>query len=291
VGTSSSFGGPNGGTPLIPSWLEPDGDTPGTQLSSNTPNTQPNSPVPPIPPPPERPELPPVADANRFNAARNNLSRFASSGGHDRASLGRAVSHYVSTSVGGARQASFRMGKSRKVGAQLLGFLSSAVTSGPREALRTLKLESLAGRPIQEIFLGLVDYICPEGGTIDDGIAREAFVETITDLAETGIQDMDSLTTDQMQTIFEFYAANAIFARLCNDVGTSIIKYPASVQNAVQVQSQLRDFIRRSVADALTTARAAFQALTPENVFGFVTRIYEQAFSILQTLGEAEADQ
>jgi len=26
-------------------------------------------------------------------------------------------------------------------------------------------------------------------------------------------------------------------------------------------------------------------------VFGFVTRIYEQAFSILQTLGEAEADQ
>ena len=37
-------------------------------------------------------------------------------------------------------------------------------------------------------------------------------------------------------------------------------------------------------------ARTVMQALTPERVFGFVTRVYEQAFSILQTLGEAEAE-
>ena len=31
-------------------------------------------------------------------------------------------------------------------------------------------------------------------------------------------------------------------------------------------------------------------ALTPERVFGFVTRIYKEAFDILQTMAEAEAD-
>jgi hypothetical protein len=31
-------------------------------------------------------------------------------------------------------------------------------------------------------------------------------------------------------------------------------------------------------------------ALTPEKVSGFVTRVYEQAFTVLQTMGEIEAE-
>jgi hypothetical protein len=231
-----------------------------------------------------------MATPSRFSAARNNFTRFASSGGHDRASLGRAVSRYVSTSAGGARQAAQRMGASRATGAGLLNFLSSSTSGGAREALRALRLENLVGRPIQEIFLGLADYICPDGGTVDEGIAREAFIETIADLAETGITDLDSLTIDQTQTIFEIYATNAIEARLCNDVGTNAVTLPGDIQEAARVQSQLRDFIYRGVADALTIARAELQAMTPDRVLGFVTRVYEQAFGILQSLGDAEAD-
>jgi hypothetical protein len=182
------------------------------------------------------------------------------------------------------------MGASRTASAGLLNFLSSATANGVRQALRTLKLESLAGRPIQEIFLGLADYICPDGGTVDEGIAREAFIETIADVTEAGITNLDSLTLDQTQTIFELYATNAIEARLCNDIGANVITLPADVQGAVRVESQLHDFIYRSVSDALTAAREGLQALTPETVLGFVNRVYEQAWGILQTLGEAEAD-
>jgi hypothetical protein len=39
----------------------------------------------------------------------------------------------------------------------------------------------------------------------------------------------------------------------------------------------------------LTSARAAMQALTQDRIFGFITHVYEQAFFILQTMGEAEA--
>ncbi len=182
------------------------------------------------------------------------------------------------------------MGASRTTSAGLLNFLSSAAANGTREALRTLKLESLAGRPIQEIFLGLADYICPDGGTVDEGIAREAFIETIADLTEAGITDLDALTLDQIQTIFELYATNAIEARLCNDIGANAVTFPDDVHDALRVESQLHDFIYRSVADALTAARDGLQNLTPDRVLGFVTRVYEQAFGILQSLGEAEAD-
>jgi hypothetical protein len=171
-----------------------------------------------------------------------------------------------------------------------MGFLSGAAATSPREALRALNLESLAGRPIEEVFLGLADYVCPDGGTIDEGIARDAFIETIGELAENGITNIDGLTPDQIQTIFELYAAHAIEAKLCNEIGTKAIVLPANASAAARVQAQLLDFIRRGVADALTSARAAMQALTPNRVFGFVTNIYEQAFFILQTLGDAEAE-
>ena len=238
---------------------------------------------------PPRTPIPPIADPNRFSAARNNFSRFARSGGSDRRSLGRAVSHYVGSSTGGARTAAARMGSSSRAGGRLLGFLSDVATRGAGAALRTLNLDVLAGQPIEEIFLGLVDYVCPDGGSIDQGIAREAFVETIADLAGAGVTDLDSLTAEQVQTVFELYATNAIEARLCNDIGRRAITLPSDSFGAAQVQVQLHDFIHRGVADALAAAGVAARALTSETVLGFVEGIYEEAFAILKIMGDAEA--
>lgn len=292
MGTSSAFGGQGGATPLIPSWLGDDGTPPAAPdpapppPDGEAPQVAPPADMAPVVPP-LRPAIPPIADPSRFSAARNNFSRFAGSGGSDRRSLGRAVSHYVGTSSGGPRTAAARMGASRGAGSRLLGFLSDAVARGPAEALRALNLGALAGRPIEEIFLGLADYVCPDGGSIDEGIARDAFIETITDLADAGITDLDGLTPDQMQTVFELYATNAIEARLCNDIGAKTVTLPTDAREAARVQAQLNDFIRRGVADALTAARAAVAALTPDRVLGFVDRIYQQAFGILQIMGDA----
>jgi hypothetical protein len=183
------------------------------------------------------------------------------------------------------------MGSSRAAGAQLLGFLSSAVANGTRQTLRALNLERLAGRPIEEVFLGLIDYVCPfDGGTVDEGIARDAFVETIADLAENGIANFDRLTFEQMQIVFELYTTHTIETRICNDIGMKAVTVPADPATAATVQKQLFDFVRRSVSDAITQARDALPALTPDNVGRIVMQIYEQAFGILQTLAEAEAE-
>lgn len=301
MGTSSAFKGQGGGTPLVPSWLGGDDVPPaalngtpadGGKLDGAQPNQAADAPPQPGTPlaPPTRPPIPPVADTARFSAARANFTRYAGSGGSDRRSLGRAVSHYVSSSSGGARTAAARMGSARAAGSRLLGFLSDAVTRGAAAALRTLNLEALAGRPIDEIFAGLVDYVCPDGGSIDEGIAREAFIETIADLAGAGISDLDGMTADQMQTVFELYATNAIEARLCNDIGAKTITLPQNPRAAARVQAQLHDFIRRGVSDALAAARGATAALTQDRVLQFVERVYEEAFGILRIMGDAAAE-
>lgn len=293
MGTSTPFGGQGGNSPLVPSWVgEAEGAPPGIVPDPGVfPDMAPDGDAAnqePAQQPPALPPIPPNGDPGRFTAARNNFSRFASSGGRDRASLGRAVSHYVGTSTGGARTAASRMGSSRGASSRLLGFLSDAATRGATEALGALDLGRLAGLPIEEIFLGLSDYICPDGGSVDEGIAREAFIETIADLAGAGITDFEGLTAEQMQTVFEIFATNAIVARLCNDIGTKAVILPANPRDADRVQAQLQDFIRRGVADALTSASTAVSGLTPDSVQTFVDRVYEQAFGILEIMGGTE---
>ena len=290
MGTSTQFGGSPGRSPLIPSWL-PDGTGAGlpTGVPGPTPMV-PGAPAPAVPPAPAPQPAPKPGDPDRFRVPRSNLTRFASSGGADRRSMGRAVSGYVSGTAGGARKAAQRMGPSRGVGAGLINFLNAVQADGARAALRTLNLESLAGRPIEEIFSGLADYICPEGGTIDEGIAREAFAETIADLADAGITDIDQLTAGQIETVFELYATHAIEARLYNDIGNKLVTVPASPQAAERVQTQLREFIQRGVSDALHASAVRIQALTHSQVMTFVTDMYQAAFEVLRALGEAEAE-
>ena len=289
MGTSTAYGGPGGGTPLIPSWLD---NAPPASPQVNGPGQDDQQPIDRPEPltPPNRPPIPGTADPQRFSNARNNFTRFAGSGGSDRASLGRAISKYVSTSSGGARQAAQRMGASRGAGARLLGFLAEVQTRGVNEALRSLNLESLAGRPITEIFIGLADFICPGAGTVDEGIAREAYIETIVELANEGLTDLNTFTPDQMQTVFELYATHAIEARICNDIGTKAVTMPINAHTAHLVEQQVRDFIRGGVSDALARAQIGTNHLTPEQIQGFVDTIYESAFRILQALGDAEAN-
>ena len=307
MGTSNIFGGQSNNSPLVPSWVDSDGAppaapdgipptgpdaTPSEIPDELEPDRQPpdGAEVPATPPsPPPYAPIPPIAESNRFSAARSNFSRFVSSGGTDRRSLGRAMSHYVGSSTRNARTAANRMGSSRGASGRLLGFLSDAIARGASEALQEINLGEFAVRPIEEIFLGMVDYICPDGGSIDEGIAREAFIETIADLAGAGIEDLDTLSTKQMHTVFELYATNAIEARLCNDIGKGIITLPSNISHVERVQEQLHDFIQRGVADAITAAHNAASALTPKRVSEFVGRIYEQAFSILQIMASKEA--
>lgn len=297
MGTSNSNRGPGNNTPLVPDWLDQDNpplpEMPGGQPEPIPipPNEEPrpDTEFPDGKPQPE-PDISPITPLiiqpppNRFKAARTYFSKFASSGGTDSNSLRRGVSQYVTRSSGGSRQATRRMGSSRRAGRKLLGFLRDTIEQGVEKALEALHLDNLAGHPIEEVFLGLIDYICPDGGSVDEGIARDAFIETIADLSENGITDLDTLNSNQMQTVFELYTAHTIESRMINDIGAKAIQFPSDARAALNIQSQLRDFIRRGVADALNTARSALLSLTQRSIQRLVNQIYEAAFEVLRSL-------
>lgn len=297
MGTSSSFGGPSNDRPLVPTFVDDvtlggadgangdggEGDDGANGDGGDTGDQ--NGAAPPAP----LPSLPPAGPAGRFTAPRTNFTAFARSGGTDRRSLGRAVSGYVGSSMGSPRRAAQRMGMSRASGGAIVRLLQSVQANGIAETLRQLNLNALAGRPIEEVFAGLADYVCPEDGSIDQGIARNAFIETVADLADAGITDIDRLTPEQMTTVFELYVAHTIEARICNDIGTKAVSLPANPAAAQKVEDTLHDFIQRGVADAVAQSGSNIQSLSPADINGFVTSVYEDAFRILKAMGDAEA--
>jgi hypothetical protein len=279
MGTSTANGGTIGShTPLIPTWLD-DGSGEGVKQPLDTDG------IPATPP-----AIPEPADAKRYTAARNAFSKFARSGGTNRSSLGGAISGYVSHSSGGANGAARRMGSSRTTGSRLVGFLNDAVNRGLTEALKSLNLEDLAGRPAGDILKGLADYICPEGGNIDVAIARDAFYQTIVDLETEGITDLGSITGDQVQTIFEMFTTRAIEDRIYNEIGTKAITLPADTASIDNVQAQLHDFISNGVADAMSRMKDKLHNLPQDKILGFIDDVYEKSFMILGAIGETEKD-
>ncbi|EPG64648.1 Qat anti-phage system associated protein QatB [Leptospira wolffii] len=280
MGTSNSNSGTAGNTPIIPSWVDTPSDKKETVPRSKKQEES--------PPSPKRPNIPEKGDNNRFQLARTLFSKYASSNGSDKRSLKGSISRYVSHSLGGSKNASKRMAISKIASVNLLNFLSTTSSNGIEAALDSIGLPNLAGKPIDDIFIGLIDHICPSDGAVDIGITRDAYIKTVADLASENVGSLNSLSEEQIRTVFEIFATYTIEARICNDVGTKSISLPTNVDDIVKVQSQLRDFIKGAVADAINREFKKGNGLTAKKTRSFVDKVYQQAFNILEVLGKEE---
>ena len=287
MGTSGSSGGPGGRTPLVPSWLgnSEAGPLPGGPDGPPPDGAPPDGQAQPAPAPlPPIPAAPPPA---RFQNARRNFSAFAGSRGGDRPALRRAVGHYVRSGTGGTHNATRRMAVSRAAASSALGLFRGIQRNGIETTLRRLNLRDLVGRPLTDVFLGLTDIICPDGGSIDEGIARDAWIETVAVLEELGVAEAN-LTTEQMQEIFLAFVAHTIEARLFQDIGVNGIQIAADLSAIEAFEAQLRSYVRRSVRDSFTSDLANLPQFSDKQIQTVVDKTYDEAWQILLTIGEAE---
>lgn len=281
MGTSGPTKGSQSSTPLVPTWLDepqtaplPGGDDPHDSNDEGN-----DAPRPAVQPPPE-PE--------RFRGARGNFSRFAGSGGSDRGALRRAVRDYVRSGTGGSRYAVRRMGASRTAANNALGVFRGILHDGVQETLRRLNLENLTGGSPQDVFLGLTEIICRDGGSVDEAIARDAWLETVAEFDRFGIDDMDALTGDQVSEIFLSFIAHAIEARLYQEIGVNGFKFAESINDIESFDSQFRSYIERAVRDSFSSYLAELSVMSDQDIGAVVDQTYREAFELLEILGDQE---
>lgn len=285
MGTSKGYGGAPSG--LVPSWV--DDTAPGAAAPGSAPSGTDSDAA--GTPPAEAPRVPAAApdgsSAGRLSTAKGNFTRFVRGGGSD--TLRRAISQYVRNGTGSSRKAAKRMGASRGVGARLLQVIRDVDRDGAAAVLQKLNLQHLAGKPAADVFVAMLEAICPPGGRIDEAIARQAMLDAIVDLADAGAGTFEQLTQEQLSEFFQDFLIHTIEGRVIADIGAHAIDLPETVDGVEQVQEQLHDFVSGCVRGQLGEHFDGLSAKTDDQVKESVERIYEASFDLVSALaGETE---
>ena len=270
MGTSTHNGGQKGGTPLVPSWLDQPDTNPQNESDDNG------------------SQIPPLGDADRFRAPRGEFTRYINSGGRDR-SLGRkSISNYIRNSLGGSSNATQRMGSARNSSAKLLNVAGVFASGGARAVEQYLSIENLSHKTASEAFIAITDFICPDGGPQDEGIARAAYISAIEESPEMVTIRFEDLTSKQIMVIVERTMANAIFNRITNDIGNKIILLPQDRAISDSLIVQMKDFVKGAVSDAVIGLDIKAGNIRQEDSLRIVDQVYKATFDIMVSAGENE---
>lgn len=293
MGTSGSSKGSGSNSALVPTFVDDAGAGPlpgsppagpqdgGGDGAGPGPNT----------PPPDtdgaRPDIVPPPYSGRFGGARGNFTSFARSGGNDRSAMRRAVRDYVRTGSRGGGNAVRRMGSSRATAGGALGVFRGFQRDGVADTLQRLNLAYLIGRPTRDVFIGLTDVICRDGGPVDEAIARDAWLETCVDLESIGIGDLNALTSDQVREVFLAFVGHAIETKLFQEIGVNGFKV-ADLGRIEAFEAQFRDYVRRAVRDSFSSDLNDLASMSDARIKEVVDTTYREAWELFETWGDQE---
>lgn len=288
MGTSSPYSGPSSG--LVPDWvdgvnsgMDAGGNDDGpTQDGTDGPNDadqgqNPDQDTTPV-------VAPPAAQGGDFQYPRGQFTRFTNGGGGK--ALGRALKGYV-RSAGGGASAAKRMPSSTRVASGVAGLASTFANEGPAAALAHFNLQNLAGRPAVEVLESVAEVICPDGGTIDEAIARDAMLEAIGDLAAEDPGAFDELSPDQLNDFLCDVIERSIVTKVLNEIGTNALHGSATDADFREAEQITRDYTQGRVRDALGSRFSPGSQPTQAEIDRSISDVFADAFDMLGAVLES----
>lgn len=276
MGTSSLYGGPANG--LVPSWVDGGdagaGDQDAATSSPGDGKLQANG----------QPGALDIGPRSGFSKPRANFTRFTNSGNEK--SLSRAISGYLA-STGGGKRAAQRMPSSTHVASGIARLANSFISESPNKALQQFELQGMAGRPAVDVLDALADLLCPDGGTIDEAIARDAMLETIAEFATEDLGDFEDLTADQLKEFLAEVVTRCVETKVINEIGTNSLHGSASDSDFREAEAILHDYTSQAVHDALSDVFGPTETLESTEMDVRMADVFADAFRILATILEA----
>ena len=176
----------------------------------------------------------------------------------------------------------------RSSSARLLNVAGVFASGGARAVEQYLSIENLSHKTASDAFIAITDFICPDGGPQDEGIARSAYISAIEESPEIATIKFEDLTSEQIMVIVERTMANAIFNRITNDIGNKIILLPQERAISDRLIVQMKDFVKGSVSDAVINLDIKAGNIRQGDSLRIVDRVYKAAFEIMESAGENE---
>jgi hypothetical protein len=292
MGTSKSYGGPGGGTPLLPPWAcgndEPDA------IPGDAPDTKPDDSAPLNPDDASRPEpdnvlptqLPPAAVVANpaWSQARFSMRKYATQGGQN--NLRNAGKKY-SRARGGRRAASRNSTVGRQTTRNLAGFLSDVAKRGVAETLRSRGLTDLLGGPIESVLAGIVNILAPNGATLDDVIARKTVSAAVNALFERyevsgSIDRLDSIDAAGIEEAIQISVSEFIFQRWMLELGKRIEEFAINAHDAYKMEREVRSYVSEATKLDLKGQDVTNMDWTSRESQRLIDNIFEEAYGFLE---------
>jgi hypothetical protein len=181
------------------------------------------------------------------------------------------------------------MARERDATVRLADILSRAsqAPDGIREIARELDLGALADGDLDDLFAALADVVCPADGDLDDAHAKDAYLEAIFEVMRRNFADIDRPTPETISAILGAFMTNAVHLRVVNAIANGLVTVPNDVDQVINIQDGLKDFIRGCVDDTLLEVGDSFPA---DDLTAAVDDLYDRAIGNLDARSDAAAE-
>lgn len=213
MGTSTSSKGPDGKSPLVPSWADNDGQGPGSNQLDQ-----------------------------RFRGFRAALGQAANSGGKNTNDLKKALGRYAKSATGGKSNGARRFSTMIGAGGSLYDTLKS-LQSGLDTT--SLNISDLQGQPVDIVIDKIINSIIDVNG--DSERIRAALNEALAESLDGFTSfDFSSITDDVIIEMMMNYLTQCIFEQIVLDSRTALDKADTP-EKAESLESSLLELIKVSV--------------------------------------------
>jgi predicted Fe-Mo cluster-binding NifX family protein len=221
VGTSAPHPGSGPGTPLVPPWADPNNPAPS-----------------------------PPADPKRFRDFRNQIGRFAVTGGVD--NLRSALKHFAGTASGGASTGGRRFTAMMGAGADAILALGSpeGIAGGLERA--GVDLAALRGATLDTVIEAIARAFAPSNADHDkvEIALREALAVVLEDEPGFDVETFQGFDNDTYVTLVALFIENCVFQHILSEAGSSWDRAGDGIQQQAR-ENQLRETIQAEVGQHL----------------------------------------
>ena len=74
--------------------------------------------------------------------------------------------------------------------------------------------------------------------------------------------------------------------KIINDIGNKLFSLPNDISSIVNIEEQMKDFIRNTVADAVSNLDIDIKNIDQQQTQGVVDSVYKKVFDMMASYGE-----
>lgn len=229
-------------------------------------------------------EMPSIA---RWQSLKTEMSKYINGNGSGR-SIRHIGSQYVKAS-GGSSALTSTSSNGIHATTNIGNFFSTIKQEGTIHTFQKFGIEYI-GKDVNEILSSLVNFIAEGSDTKDEGVAREAATDALSEIydfiEENGmtINALDSMPDELMNEVMCSYIENYIWGKMLNELESRLEKYSDDSKESVRIEKEIKTYIENIVKIEFEKSELKSTYLATDSINQSVEILYKKCYEVMEVI-------